>query len=284
MQIRDLSTDLGWHKYGISSDDVVLQALGCQPSEVCPVAVVAPTWKPEMFSGHDVEIDTLHVGFVDTYRVHASNSDFTMIRSGVGAPVTGDATLALVAAGCQYILFVGAVGGLKSDQHVGDLLVPTCSVSGDGFSTYLNGNPSIDHSSFLQIVEPDPICLEVVQTHARSAAREGNIVCHTGAVYSIDTILAQFSHIQWMRQQFDAVGIEMETSSVFAVARKYGLPAAALLAFSDISATNKSLMGGRTQDEILHYRTVRRTVVASTVLRVVHTMNDFVSRKQTRTT
>jgi nucleoside phosphorylase len=272
MSKADIATDLNWHSYGITPDDVVRQTLGCEPSDITPVAILAPTWKPEIFLDHQVEVEILHTGFVDIHRMHAAGFEFTMVRSGIGAPMTGDAMLALAAANCRHVLFIGAVGGLKTDQRVGDILIPTCSVSGDGFSTYIDDSPVETHPAFLQVVEPDPAWLETVDSYARIASANGEIACHRGAVYSIDTILAQFRLLDWMRQRFEVVGIDMETSCVFAVARRYGIRTAALLEFSDVSATRRSLISGRTDEDKERYRSVRRTIVASTALETVRTM------------
>ena len=58
---------------------------------------------------------------------------------------------------------------------------------------------------------------------------EAGVVLNKGMVFSTDTIVAQFHHLDSLTTRFDCIGIEMETSAVFNAARLVGIRAAALL-------------------------------------------------------
>ena len=38
---------------------------------------------------------------------------------------------------CKRIIFAGSVGSISNDVNIGDLLIPSISVSGEAFSTYM---------------------------------------------------------------------------------------------------------------------------------------------------
>ena len=192
-----------------------------------------------------------------------------MIRTGIGAPLAGDATIALGCTPCTHIVFVGSVGGLDATQKIGDLAIPDRSYSGDGFSMYLPKSTDGPHPQLLQSVTPDQRLRSLLTHSSQSVSRSNGVAVHTGSVFSIDTILAQFQHLDWIVDQLHCIGIEMETSAVFRAAQLCGIKAAALLQFSDVIPARKSLYSGRTEVEQEHRRQVRTEILAPAVIDVL---------------
>ena len=141
------------------------------------------------------------------------------------------------------------------------MALPTHSIGGDGFSGYLAASVG-PGSPPEREVGPDADFHAVVARCAREACAAAKVAIHTGPVFSIDTILAQFQHLDWMVQRFGCIGIEMETAAVFRAARLVGIKAAALLQFSDVIPARKSLFAGRTPLEQERRREVRKTALA----------------------
>ena len=87
-----------------------------------------------------------------------------------------------------------------------------------------------------------------------------------GAVFSTDSILAQFFRLDALMDELNCAAIEMETAAVFQAARLVGIRAAALLQISDLPRQGKSLLAGRTETDMQRRRSIRRAVLAPAVL------------------
>jgi purine-nucleoside phosphorylase len=221
-----------------------------------------PSWRPVIYAqaaGPITPVST--VVHQLTYR----GESISVVRSGIGAPLTGDAVLALGCTPCRTLLFAGSVGGLLGSQAVGDLLLPQRSLCGDGFSRYLGGDPAA-HDCFLTPAEPDPRLARSLREVAQRLCREAGLPLHEGAVFSTDTIVAQFAHLDNLVAQHGCIGIEMETAAVFRAARLLGIRAAALLQLSDVIPVCKSVFSGRTEEEMARRRRIRQETLAKIVL------------------
>ena len=85
---------------------------------------------------------------------------------------------------------------------------------------------------------------------------EYNVKWHVGKNFSVDTISAQFVHIDAIKNM-DCNVIEMETAVAFRAAKLMDIPIVALFSVSDNTTTNKSLVSGRTPEE-MEYRIFTR--------------------------
>ncbi len=253
-------------RYGISPADVVRLTLGCEPERIRPLVVLAPVWSPQVLADHVKRIEVVSDGLVKVDDVACDAFSFSYVRSGIGAPQAGDVALALGCTGCSHLLFIGSVGGLSEGERVGDLALPTHSVAGDGFSSYLAPSSSGPQQPAEREAVADAGFQAVVASCARDRCASAGVTVHEGPVFSIDTIVAQFQHLDWMVQRFGCIGIEMETAAVFRAARLVGIRAAALLEFSDVIPARKSLFSGRTPAERARFHDLRRTVLAQAVV------------------
>lgn len=246
-------------RYAVSAADVVRLAFRCDPAQIHANVLMTPIWSHEIF----LDVATLRE-MVTPERVVTldyNGSPFTLIRTGVGAPLAGDAMLALGCTPCRRVLFVGSVGGLSSGMRIGDLLVPAESVSGDGFSSYLAAG-QLRPDCFLTPARPDPELLRRLRQIAAPLCVERDAALLDGRVFSSDSIVAQFHHLDEMVNAHGCIGIEMETAAVFRAAHLVGIPAAALLQISDVAPDRKSLFSGRTEAEQQRRRQLRRELVS----------------------
>lgn len=189
----------------------------------------------------------------------------SLIRSGMGAPQTGDVILALGCTPCEVAIFTGSVGGLGNGIEIGDLAVAEKSFCGDGFSRYLD-REVIPGDCFLQSSEPDEGLTEHIKAHAREACRTKSVPLHQGAIFSTDSILAQFFRLDYLTEKLHCLGIEMETAAVFRAAKLVGIKAGALLQVSDVPQRSKSIYTGRRQQEMEYRKSIRQEVLARVVL------------------
>lgn len=249
-------------KYGITPLDVVHMAFHCEPEQIQPAVILMPSWKADIFLSDVVSVKEIVPASI--YQLEYQERSITIIRSGIGAPQVGDTMLALACTPCRHAFFTGSAGGLGMDLAIGDLLVVERSVCGDGFSRYLVPE-LLPPDRFLQDAFPDPDLTTIVREQALRLVA-GAVPVHQGAVFSTDSIMAQFSRLGTIRERLDCLGIEMETAAFFQAARLVGIRAAALLQVSDLPERGRSLFSGRSQEERDHYHQVRKDILSRVVL------------------
>lgn len=250
-------------RYGVSPNDLLRGLIGCDASAIRQDVIMTPIWAVDAFLGHVARAEPIATDRV--YDLHYKSTVVTLIRSGVGAPLTGDVVLSLADSRCNRIFFTGSVGGLLPTQAIGDLMAPTHSVSGDGFSTYLSAGFAPEQS-FLREASPDANLQALLEGKATAAIAGTDVKIDKGAVFSIDSIVSQFQHLEWITGRLGCIGIEMETAATFHSSRLVGIKAAALLQFSDVIPRKKTLFSGRSEAEHSRKHEIRRTILARALL------------------
>ncbi len=132
-----------------------------------------PWWQPDVFGLWANRITTItdHI----LYELEFKGKTISVIRSGIGAPQSGDTVLALGCTPCERIIFAGSVGGLRSDIHIGDLITPEFSYSGDGFCRYLGPEAPLK-DCFLERIYPDESLSLALSRSASPLAEEAGVV------------------------------------------------------------------------------------------------------------
>ena len=99
-------------------NDICLHDLKCEPEKINERVVIAPWWKPDLFTKFGAEIDSASDGeHVQIWNIHMEEFDFTYIRTGIGAPLVADTTLALGGTPCKKAIFIGSVGALDLEYR-----------------------------------------------------------------------------------------------------------------------------------------------------------------------
>lgn len=249
-------------RYQISPKVLAQSALHCDPEEIHARVIIMPNWRADIFS---LLAEVQVVVENQIYTLVYQEQKFSVIRSGIGAPQTGDTILALAATPCEVILFTGSVGGLRPGMSIGDLVLPTTSIIGDGFTRYLD--PAIQPNDlFGQSSMPDQSVFELLRNHTISACSKEQVALHEGIVFSTDSIVAQFFRLEDWSSRYNCIGVEMETAAAFRAASLVGIPIAALLQISDVPVLSKSLFSGRTIEERDRRTVIRQTILARILL------------------
>jgi purine-nucleoside phosphorylase len=250
-------------KYNITPGDVVRMLFRCDPESIHPDVILMPWWQPEVFA---LWVDQIKVVTPDTlFEVEYGVKSITIVRSGIGAPQSGDAVLALGCTQCERLWFTGSIGGLQMRMCIGDFVIPTFSYSGDGYCRYLQpGFPPQD--CFSEPVFPDDNLSAMIAHAVSPLAREAGIPVYSGPVFSTDSILAEFCRLDQLIDELGCIGVEMETAAIFKAARLVGIRAAALFSVSDVPVRNQSLFAGRPEEDKIRRREVHRKVLAKALL------------------
>jgi purine-nucleoside phosphorylase len=250
-------------KYGILPDDIVTLFLHCKPENIQERVIITPIWSEGNFISPADKFETVVDKYL--YDITCHGQKISLIRSGMGAPITGDVILALGCTPCKQIVFTGSFGGLTEKISIGDMVIVTESISGDGFSRYLPPGELSPHNLF-QPAKPDAELTGLLERKAMKYNVPQQVDLHKGRMFSADSIVCEYHHLETITQKYDCLGIEMETAAVFNAASLVNISAAAILMASDIIPVKKTLFSGRTQQEKEHYHNNRESVLSKIIL------------------
>lgn len=153
----------------------------------------------------------------------ATFDDITIVNFGMGSPNAATVIDLLSSINPKAVLFLGKCGGLKRVNQVGDLILPIAAIRGDGTSDdYFPAEVPALPSFALQ---------KVIST----AIREFEKDYWTGTVYTTNRRVWEYDDdFKEYLVEIRAMGIDMETATIFTVAFQNKIPAGALLLVSDV--------------------------------------------------
>ncbi len=145
----------------------------------------------------------------------------TAINGGRFAADTAITTEILCNAQVKYLIRIGSCGSLTKNINIGELVIATGAVRGDGVSPYY-----VDDNF---ATEPD----QALTKELMQAAKSSGLPVHTGKVWSTDAILRETKeHVNSAVDQ-GAVAVDMVSSVFLTIAQTYKIPAVSILAVSD---------------------------------------------------
>ena len=163
--------------------------------------------------------------------VNAEDINCTMIDFGIGSPQA-----ALIINCLAYldnlksVIMLGMCGGIDDILDVGDFLVPSAAIRGEGTSRhYLPPEfPAIPASS--------------VNLYCIGAVRKVGTTPRCGIVYTTDRRLWEFDEefIGYLRRQ-RILAIEMELATLFSVAYRYEVPIGSVMLVSDMPLQKRGI-------------------------------------------
>ena len=256
---------VGLRRFGSTERDICLHGLGVTAEHIHENVIIAPWWEPSTLPRlGKAKLLNVSAG-QKLWNIKRKGAEMTFIKTGIGAPQFMDALLALGVTGCKKVIFTGSVGSLDENIGIGDIVIPEYSVCGDGASRYLS--PDISRDVFGEKAYPDAGLFEKAKAETARLCEKHNVRWHVGRNFSIDTIFAQFAHIDAILEMGCNV-IEMETAAAFRAAALMRIPMAALFSVSDNTITNKSLVSGRTAEEMDYRKFVRGELFPEIILSI----------------
>jgi DeoD family purine-nucleoside phosphorylase len=147
----------------------------------------------------------------------------TIQSTGMGGPSAAIVIAELSDLGARRLLRIGTCGALNPALALGDLVVVTEAIPADGTSRALGAKNRLP---------PDPELLAAL-------LEAGGDQVHAGPVASTDLFYdgPDAQEQEWIAS--GAVAVEMETATLFALARRRRLHAASLLLVSDVLLTER---------------------------------------------
>jgi len=121
----------------------------------------------------------------------------------------------------ENLIRLGSCGALRDDIKVGDLILTTGSLRGDGVTPYYVDN------SF--VTEPDPQLTGALE----KAAKKLGATMHRGKVWSTDALLRETKELVDSKAAAGAIAVDMVSSAFLTIAQINKVKAASILAVSD---------------------------------------------------
>jgi DeoD family purine-nucleoside phosphorylase len=167
----------------------------------------------------------------------ADGAPLTIQSTGVGGPSAAIVVEELVRLGARRLVRVGTCGALVGGFALGDVIVATEAISSDGASRALGAGERVAADSAL--------------TAALSAAAEREGGARSGAVVTTDLFYdANGRHADPASDPADpALAIEMETATLFQLARLRGAQAGCVLAVSDLLGPARGRIDAEAMEE-----------------------------------
>ncbi len=167
---------------------------------------------------NDVKVDG-----VKNNMISATANNITIINFGMGSPNAALIMDLLSAIKPKAVLFLGKCGGLKKKNKVGDLILPIAGIRGDGTSN--------DYFPEEVPALPAFALQKAISTTIRDFGRD----YWTGTVYTTNRRVWEFDEVfKTYLRSLRAMGVDMETATIFSVGFFNKIPAGALLLVSDM--------------------------------------------------
>ncbi len=170
----------------------------------------------------------------ETFHGHYGDVAISVVYTGLGSPATAVVLEALNKAGIRLVVRSDFAGAVKREVELGDVIVAERAFAGDGTSKhYVNEN----------VVEGSR---DVTDTLINSALSKGWRV-HVGSIWTTDVLFREEEDLK-KAVKAGCIGIDMETSAVFAVCSFYGIKSGAVMTVSDKPVEGKDIfdcIGGK---------------------------------------
>ncbi len=172
--------------------------------------------------------------------VNAKEINCTMIDFGIGSPQA-----ALIINCLAYldnlksVIMLGMCGGIDDVLEVGDFLVPSAAIRGEGTSRH-----------YLPLEFP-AIPASSVNLYCIGAVRKFGLTPRCGIVYTTDRRLWEYDEdfIAYLRKQ-RILAIEMELATLFSMAYNYEVPIGSVMLVSDMPLKKRGIKDKKLYNKI----------------------------------
>ncbi len=201
----------------------MLSLLGVGAGSLAPFALIpGPKERSEMLR-KSLTDPKKTFSFLD-YEMHTGSFNGKQLLVGNGGRYSADTAITtelLCSGGVETLIRVGSCGSLQKKIKIGDLVIVTGAVRGDGASPYYV------QKNFSTVSHPDVVKALV------GAAKSLKIRAHTGMVFTTDALFQETPEFLQELDQQGIAAIDMVTSAFLTIAQVRGKRAAAILVVSD---------------------------------------------------
>jgi uridine phosphorylase len=201
----------------------MLSLLGLKSDSLGPYALIpGPRERSQRLLGM-LTSPTKNFTFLD-YEMHTGTLAGKRVTIGNGgryAPDTAMTTELLCAAGAESLIRIGSCGSLQDHVKIGDLVIVTGAIRGEGTTTYYVPK------NFSTVAHPDII------NALKEAAESMGVRYHLGWIFTTDALFQETPELIQELNQQKISSIDMVTSTFLTIAQLRNKKAGAILAVSD---------------------------------------------------
>jgi uridine phosphorylase len=201
----------------------MLSMLGLKADSLGPFALIpGPKERSELLL-RVLENPQKNFTFLD-YEMYTGSLDGKRVTVGNGgryAPDTAITTEILCGAGAQSLIRVGSCGSLQEDVKIGDLVIVTGALRGEGTSRYYVAE------NFSTLAHPD------IVNALKRAAESLEVRYHLGWIFTTDALFQETPELIQQLSEQNISSIDMVTSTFLTISQVRGKKAGAVLAVSD---------------------------------------------------
>jgi purine-nucleoside phosphorylase len=205
---------------------------GVEPENLAADVIVTPFIPLDRFKRHCRVKSEFKGKIYSGFNAERQGKKVTVVHSGLGDRLTGDAVLLLGLLPVKNIIFAGACGGL-GDLKIGDLVVAESAFNGEGFSRYFDKASNIEKIFDNGIpIKSDLEFTEGLYSFTRNGSKKRAV--GKGSVFTIGSLVAETKENISCIQKMSFLGVEMELSAFYRAAEVIEAKAAGLLVVSDL--------------------------------------------------
>jgi uridine phosphorylase len=201
----------------------MLSLLGLKPDSLGPYALIPGPRERSQTLIEALENPVKNFAFLD-YEMYSGTLEGKSVTVGNGGRFAPDAAITteiLCAAGARSLIRVGSCGSLRDDVKIGDLVIVTGAVRGEGTSKYYVPE------SFSTRADSDVIGA------LQKASESLNVRYHLGWVFTTDALFQETPELIQQLNAQNIASIDMVTSTFLTIAQVRQKRAGAILAVSD---------------------------------------------------
>ncbi len=170
----------------------------------------------------------------------ATHKEITIINFGMGSANAATIMDLLSAIKPKACLFLGKCGGLKSKNELGDLLLPIAAIRGEGTS-----------NDYLPEEVPALPAFALQKAISTTIRDEFQRDYWTGTVYTTNRRVWEYDEeFKNYLRKIRAMGIDMETATLFTVGFNNRIPSGALLLISDIPMVPEGVKTSKSDQKV----------------------------------
>jgi len=168
-----------------------------------------------------------------------NNNGLSIINFGIGSANAATIMDLLIAKRPKGVLFLGKCGGLKKSTELGHFILPTAAIRGDG--------TGIDY------MPPEVPALPSFKLHkfVSSKIMKEQMEYRTGVIYTTNRRLWEYDkEFKNYLRKIGAIGIDMETATIFIVGYANQIARGALLLVSDLPMVPEGVKTAESDKEV----------------------------------
>lgn len=221
---------------------LIKRLFGITPDKIASTVILAPVRR--ILAGLESQLQTPQTfgsWFTGTSGYLDDEVFITILNNVRYASGMADCVYFLQFAGVKNLIYTGSIGGLAKGMKIGDFILVKEAERGDGASGYFSPiyDPAMADQAFLDQIRP------ILQ----ATANEEGYQLFEGRIFTTDSLAAETVEFLTALQTRDFLGIEMETSALYVVARCAGMRAVAAHVISDLPLDGKTLFDEFTDAE-----------------------------------